>query len=648
MKKIIISVAVLFGMLIASPLLAHAAGSFNTDAGDMPTVTVSNGNTNPCQTGPIDGCWKTSVSARPGDLITVHIYFHNSTDTVAENTMLSLSPRTTASGTTHTFSGSVSSTTIGSANGSATVTTSSNQTITFIPGSVRVGDHAGNFYSVTDENSLFGSGVSIDEVSPGWDKQGFLVAQFRVSNNPDNGGNCYINSFTSDDYSVSSGQSTRLHWNTSGCDYVNISNVGSNLSTSGSTTVNPYSDTTYTITAYPGGNSQSLTIRVTNNSNNCYVNIYADRTNINQGDSVTLRWQSSGSVYNVDIYPGYPNQGTNGTISVNPYLTTNYTATARGSNCTNSDSVTVYVAGINSNARPQAITNPATLVTASSAKLNGIAIANGNTNTTAWFEWGTTANLGAATQIQNIGSAGSLAYSYVLSGLYPNTTYYFRAVAQNQSGIASGETLSFRTGAGVYVPPPVTTTRTRVVTKTQVVNVGKSAPSLLEMRVESLNDHMCVGGEIEYTISYKNISNSTLTDAVLQVTHPKQLEFIDASKGDYSASERKLTFGIGTLSPGEEGSITVRGRVTTDASIGDLIVTTATVVYTNPATHAQEDAIAYSLTTISKDCPNGLGANALFGDSFLPHTLLEWLLLILIILALILVGRKLYEKKPAA
>ncbi len=74
---------------------------------------------------------------------------------------------------------------------------------------------------------------------------------------------------------------------------------------------------------------------------------------------------------------------------------------------------------------------------------------------------------------------------------------------------------------------------------------------------------------------------------------------------------------------------------------------TAQVVYTNTATKAQESAIAYSLVTVSEDCPNILGASATGFGSFLPDTLIEWLLLILIILALIVLGRQLTKKKDS-
>ncbi|HSE56826.1 MAG TPA: hypothetical protein VLB02_01945 [Candidatus Paceibacterota bacterium] len=648
MKKIIISMFALFGMLIATPILAHAADRFNTDPNDLPTIMVTNVTQDGgCSAGTGAGCWKTSVDARPGDTVAVQVYFHNATNTIAYDTHLSLQPGETSRGTTHTFSGGVASSSIDRATGSATVRTSSTQKLTFINGSVRVfrhGDQVG--FSVDNENSLFGTGLSIDEVGVG--VQGVLMAKFKVSNDAvTDDDNCRITDFTADDYTIDEDESTRLRWDTTDCDYVKISHISGNLDTDGSVSVSPNEDTKYILTAYPGGDTEDLTIRVNedSNNNNCDISFYADRTSITRGQSTKLHWDVSDG-NDIDISNLDSNVNESGSKTVSPNSTTTYRLTVNGGDCDNeSKSVTIRVEDGASTAKPQAITNPATLVAATAAKLNGIAIPNANVNTSAWFEWGPTPALGAATAAQGVGSAGSLAYSYTVGSLMPNTTYYFRAVVQNANGVGLGETLSFRTGATV-------TNTTRVVRSTRVVSsavTARSTASLLELSVENAYDRMCAGGEIEYIVTYKNISRSTLVDAVLQVTHPKQLVFVDATRGDYSASERKLTVDLGQLAAGEEGSIRVRGRVTDNSVVGDLIVTTATVVYTNPTTRAQEDAIAYSLTTVSDDCPNGFGAASLFGSgSFLPDTLIEWLLLILVILALMLLGRNLYNKKASA
>ena len=97
-----------------------------------------------------------------------------------------------------------------------------------------------------------------------------------------------------------------------------------------------------------------------------------------------------------------------------------------------------------------------------SATLNGYVITN-NATTEAWFEWSTSqiaviSGSGTKTPTQTFASNSN--FSQLVSGLVGNTTYYYRAVAQNSSGITQGNTLSFNTVAlpvVVTLPPGVIT-----------------------------------------------------------------------------------------------------------------------------------------------------------------------------------------------
>ncbi len=77
MKKIIISLFAFAFMTTAMVSIAHASESvsFNNDPKDLATVTVSDYNTNKCTSGPANGCWQSSITANPGDLVSVQIYF---------------------------------------------------------------------------------------------------------------------------------------------------------------------------------------------------------------------------------------------------------------------------------------------------------------------------------------------------------------------------------------------------------------------------------------------------------------------------------------------------------------------------------------------------------------------------------------------
>ncbi len=106
-----------------------------------------------------------------------------------------------------------------------------------------------------------------------------------------------------------------------------------------------------------------------------------------------------------------------------------------------------------------ATTLPATAVTVSAGTLNGMANPSG-LNTTAWFDWGTSPTLVGATSTTAlaVGSGSAdVAFNQALTGLAPDTTYYFRAKLNNANGTNSGSILSFTTGPEIGVEHPVGT-----------------------------------------------------------------------------------------------------------------------------------------------------------------------------------------------
>lgn len=81
------------------------------------------------------------------------------------------------------------------------------------------------------------------------------------------------------------------------------------------------------------------------------------------------------------------------------------------------------------------------------ATLSGVVTPN-NSTTTAWFEYGPTTSFGYTTPSQTFPASGySSNYSYTLTNLSPNMTYYYRAVASNSGGTSYGTVYSFSTGA---------------------------------------------------------------------------------------------------------------------------------------------------------------------------------------------------------
>jgi hypothetical protein len=104
---------------------------------------------------------------------------------------------------------------------------------------------------------------------------------------------------------------------------------------------------------------------------------------------------------------------------------------------------------------PSATTNPATLVVATTATLNGSANPNGGT-TTAYFQYGTSITYGQTTTAQGIG-AGTTPVTVLatVGSLTCSTLYHFRLVATNTTGTTNGADQSFTTSSCVVSAAPI-------------------------------------------------------------------------------------------------------------------------------------------------------------------------------------------------
>ncbi len=88
---------------------------------------------------------------------------------------------------------------------------------------------------------------------------------------------------------------------------------------------------------------------------------------------------------------------------------------------------------------PQTQTNSATNIQNNSVTLNANLTNYGST--IVYFQWGTTTSYGYQTTQQTINYSGLISQN--ISGLNFNTTYHFRAVAQNNYGIVYGQDMTF-------------------------------------------------------------------------------------------------------------------------------------------------------------------------------------------------------------
>ncbi len=174
-------------------------------------------------------------------------------------------------------------------------------------------------------------------------------------------------------------------------------------------------------------------------------------------DNNTSRWFEWGrSSSNLDrttskISIGYSGSASAYISDLSENTTYHFRMVARGDSGTEYGEIRTFTTNDNgssddSDNNPEATTRSATNVGSNSATINGYVDSNGGSDTYGWFEWGTSSsNLNRSTTRRSQGSSDS-SISSSLSDLTANTTYYYRAVGENNRGTDRGSILNFTTG----------------------------------------------------------------------------------------------------------------------------------------------------------------------------------------------------------
>ena len=292
---------------------------------------------------------------------------------------------------------------------------------------------------------------------------------------------CSITSFNSSTPSITIGNSVTLSWTTSNCTTATLMKGGSTLVSgpSGSYTDSPSTTTTYYLNAVGTANTDSRQVTVTVVSSTpptptyyCDVNYFSVNSNyVTAGTPVVLSWSTSYcSNYTLTANGSYLSSGSNsyGTSVVYPQTTTTYNLNAYGTYGSDSGYQTGTVNNYNPNPnpnpnpypqpypnKPTAVSTYVSSLKSASATLQGTVYTNGISPTYAYFEYGTTPSLGLATVRYPIYSSSSN-YKKNITGLNPDTIYYFRLVAENGNGASYGNILYFKTAVvGQTIVTPI-------------------------------------------------------------------------------------------------------------------------------------------------------------------------------------------------
>jgi len=275
---------------------------------------------------------------------------------------------------------------------------------------------------------------------------------------------------------------------------------------------------------------------------------------------------------------------------------------------------------------PSVFTKPASSITPSSAILDASVNPN-NEPTNVWFEYGTSVGLlGGKTTFRNAGFGNTYVGSpIIVQGLSSNTTYYYRPVAQNQTGTSYGVVNSFTTSS--------------LKTSVPVPAIKTFRPLLVRFEVDK--SEVNIGGKLKYLVIIKNDNTSSARGVQLSLGMPENIEVLDydapLTNGDNSGV---LSANLGTISGGEEIVKTATGRVGDNAKAGDVLTAIASINYQD-SLGVSQPIISLSASSVVGD---GVGLGASVFDALKALSFSDWLILILVV-ALVVISVLLIKAK---
>lgn len=155
---------------------------------------------------------------------------------------------------------------------------------------------------------------------------------------------CWINLSQYNQYNQYNNQQATLSWGSTNATSATINPSVGSVGTSGSQIVYPYGNQIYTMTVY-NAQGQSATCQTSYvSSGNVYCSITATPMNIQNGSSAYLSWTSTGAT-SAWLSDGLGNVAPNGSLTVRPETSRNYTLTVTGVNGTQTCNTYVTVSG---------------------------------------------------------------------------------------------------------------------------------------------------------------------------------------------------------------------------------------------------------------------------------------------------------------
>lgn len=237
----------------------------------------------------------------------------------------------------------------------------------------------------------------------------------------------------------------------------------------------------------PNGNPTTGWFQISTNSAMNYPtetnHVYVGSSRSETSFTDTINGLSPNTVY---YYRALANNGystTKGNIlsfstkSYNDVSSVNYMNTSYN-NATVYTNPTVYS---NNNAYQYNGTSEIVNITATGAIMNAVFTNPNGSPAQGFFEWGTTTSFGNVTETINLGTNYSSPFSGTLSGLTPNTKYYFRAVVLQNGQTYRGVTKSFVTYSSTSI-------------NTGVINTNYQNPTIITEQPNTVSTLKVIDG----------------------------------------------------------------------------------------------------------------------------------------------------------
>jgi len=264
---------------------------------------------------------------------------------------------------------------------------------------------------------------------------------------------------------------------------------------------------------------------------------------------------------------------------------------------------------------PQISTTQASSVQSASAVLMAnISNMGGDSFVNVWFQYGTSASYGYTTSQQTLASIGGS--SQMITGLSPNTTYHFRAAAQNSnSGTVYGQDQTFYTTAATYNSNVLSASQTGAnlssgnLVQTNYVSASPSDVLMFKIILQA------IGGQDVHNVFVRDVLPANLV-------YYNNLLVTGANYTGGSYGNIASGINIGTIPANQSAIITYQAQVASSQNFGQeaTTLTNSAAITSNEMNTTSNVTINVSKTGISDATYvlTGLTNNFLTDSFFLP------------------------------